>query len=172
VFSSSLAGNWNPVFDANTGGLLGMFGTSGNTSAIFTNDGRRILIASLDGSARIWDVSRHELLTTLDGHQSMIGAIALNDDQAIVATSAWDHTVRLWDANTGEALEVIAHGGHAWDTVFLPTKLAAAIDDTIVVWDLGEGKDLTSILDLERCLNPYELASTLVKRRSPSLDCF
>jgi WD40 repeat protein len=50
----------------------------------------------------IWDVQTGKALRRLLGHASWVTATAWSPDGTRVATGSADHTVRLWDASTGQ----------------------------------------------------------------------
>src|SRR5207248_1620745 len=67
-------------------------------------DGKRIVTASGDHAARIWDaVSGRELMPPLQHDDWVISAQFSSDGQAVLTFSA-DATARVWDARTGKPL--------------------------------------------------------------------
>jgi branched-chain amino acid transport system substrate-binding protein len=69
----------------------------------FSTDGTRLVSASRDGTARIWDVNREASTLTLYGHRTLVGATFSPDGQRVV-TGDRDGLVQLWDAGTGREL--------------------------------------------------------------------
>lgn len=68
----------------------------------FSNDSHRIVTASYDRTARIWDVETGKVSGTLRGHSAFVNSAAFSPDGTRVATSSGDGTARIWDATTGE----------------------------------------------------------------------
>ncbi len=104
--------------------------------AAWSADGSRVLTASSDGTARVWDAATGEV-TALEGHTDEVWAAAWSGDGRRVATASYDRTARIWDA-TGAERAVLA--GHkeavlavAWNGD--STRLATASkDQTVRVW--------------------------------------
>lgn len=45
----------------------------------------------------VWSMKNGRLLEVLSGHESVVSAISFNPSQAILLSSSWDKTVKLWD---------------------------------------------------------------------------
>jgi WD40 repeat protein len=74
----------------------------------FSPDSRRLVTASFDGTAKVWDVTTGKLLFTLKGHSKAVWCAVFSPDGKTVATGGSDHTVRLWDADTGTFIREVA----------------------------------------------------------------
>ena len=68
------------------------------TTAAFSADGRRVVTASWDSTARVWDAEKGTLLAELRGHQSSVSTAAFSADGRRVVTASGDSTARVWDA--------------------------------------------------------------------------
>ena len=66
----------------------------------FSPDGRRIVTASLDNTARIWDAGTGQMLGLLRGHTGSVNSAAFSPDGLRIVSASNDNTLRLWDANT------------------------------------------------------------------------
>lgn len=86
------------------GDLNEQFMTHDIRSAAFSHDGTQVVSACKSGnkhSVSIWDATVGRLLRSLDGHSGMVVSAAFNFDGTRVVTGAYDHTARVWDAQTG-----------------------------------------------------------------------
>ena len=73
------------------------------TSARFSREGTRLVTASRDNDARIWDVRTGELIVTLRGHFGVVRDASFSPDGRWVVT-AGPQTAALWDAASGARL--------------------------------------------------------------------
>jgi WD40 repeat protein len=72
---------------------------------VFAPDGRRILTASYDKTARLWDPNGKPL-ATLQGHTSSVNSAVFSPDGGRILTASLDRTARLWDS-AGKPLATI-----------------------------------------------------------------
>jgi WD40 repeat protein len=113
------------VHDSATGRLIAtLVGHAQQINALeFSRDGTRLVTASGDRSARIWNPSSWSAprknglpavwssQLTLVGHKASLVSAEFNSEGTLVLTAGYDRTARVWDAQTGECL--VAHVGHA-----------------------------------------------------------
>ncbi|HEV3193111.1 MAG TPA: hypothetical protein VGY54_21535, partial [Polyangiaceae bacterium] len=80
-------------------------------SAAFSPEGSRIVTASLDKTARIWDAATAKEIAVLRGHDDIVHSAAFSPDGSrIVATSGWYDEAWIWD--TATAKEIVVLRGH------------------------------------------------------------
>jgi WD40 repeat protein len=112
--------------------------------AAFSPDGRRVITASENKMAQIWDAETGEHLTQLKGHKkSVVWSAAFDRDGSRAVTASDDKTARIWNAETGELLGTIDAHDSLRRAAFSPdgTRIAIASEDkTASIWDARTGK--------------------------------
>ena len=111
--------------------------------AVYSPDGRRVVTASQDHSARIWDAESGRLLATLSGHTDAVASAAFSPDGRRIVTAGWDKTACVWDAEIGTLLATLSgHAEAVIDAAFSPDGrriVTAGWDKTACVWDAEIG---------------------------------
>ena len=83
---------------------------SGVQTASFSSDGSRVVTASEDGTARLWDVKTGASLLALKGHTGRVQTASFSPDSSRVVTTSYDDTAWLWGAKTGASLLTLKEG--------------------------------------------------------------
>ncbi|MGO1077255.1 nSTAND1 domain-containing NTPase [Inquilinus sp. CA228] len=115
------------------------------TAASWSSDGRFIVTASEDGTARIWDARTRQVLHDLVGHKSGILGAAFSADSHRVVTASSDKTARIWDVETGQLVkeqELRRHEEPIDSVAFSPDGRYLSThsgDGMAVIWDLVKG---------------------------------
>jgi WD40 repeat protein len=76
-------------------------------AAAFSPDGTRIVTASGDRTARLWDAVTGAEILTLKGHEDGINGVAFSRSGTRIVTLSDDDTVRYWDVATGAQLAML-----------------------------------------------------------------
>jgi WD40 repeat protein len=109
-------------------------------SAQFSADGQRVVTASEDGTARVWNAATGEALREPMKHDSWVFSAQFSADGQRVITASWDKTPRVWDAATGKALsEPMKHDDEVNSAQFSADGqrvVTASKDKTARVWDI------------------------------------
>jgi tetratricopeptide (TPR) repeat protein/tRNA A-37 threonylcarbamoyl transferase component Bud32 len=117
-------------------------------TASYSPDGTRIITASPDGTAKVWDAKTGAEILTLKGHENWVYWATFSPDGTRIVTASQD-TVKVWDARTGaEALTLKGHTAAVRSAMFSPdgTRIVTASDDvTAKVWDARTGAEILTL---------------------------
>jgi len=105
----------------------------GHTASVnyaeFSPDGKYVVTASEDGTAKLWRVMDGKLLRDLKGHSYWIDLAIFSPDGRFIATASNDNTVKIWETKTGKLLHTLkgltpenklGNGGISIHTSFSP----------------------------------------------------
>jgi WD40 repeat protein len=112
----------------------------------FSHDGTRIVTASFDQAARVWDARTGALLLTLAHKGAVMSARWSPDDATILTTSIGDGA-SLWDARSGTLMRGFTHTGRVYCALFSPDGrriVSAGADGQLHVWDTATGDAIAS----------------------------
>lgn len=116
--------------------------------AVFSHDGKTILVAGREVTARLWDVAsdREVVPATRPQHGYPVTAVAFNPSGTMMATGCLDGSVRLWSyPDVSLAHDVRGNAGEVVAATFSPDSrilLTASHDGTARFWDVASGKQL------------------------------
>ena len=111
-------------------------------SAAFSPDGKRIVTASGDKTARIWDAdSGKPIGEPLKGHEDAVVSAAFSPDGKRIVTASRDKTARIWDADSGKPIgePLKGHEDAVVSAAFSPDGkriVTASADKTARIWDV------------------------------------
>jgi Tol biopolymer transport system component/TPR repeat protein len=112
-------------------------------SAAYSPDGTRMVTASYDKTARIWDARTGAQLAVLSGHAGIVMSAAYSSDGTRIVTASADKTARIWDPRTGAQLTVLSgHADRVASAAYSPdgTRIVTASNDkTARIWDAHTG---------------------------------
>jgi WD40 repeat protein len=113
-----------------------------NALAVFP-DGRRIVSACEDGTARVWPISHDEEPLVLCAHSQALTAVAVSACGRWLFTSSLDRTVKMWDVQSAKEVDHTEHQEPVEAIVVPPDGLGllfAGGDGTVGLWDpAGDG---------------------------------
>lgn len=87
-----------------------------------------------------------KILRKFEGHTNCVYGVCFSPDTRFLASGSWDHTVRLWEVETGRQLRVVeGHEDYVHHVCFSPDGrwIASASDDnTARLWDAKTGREI------------------------------
>ena len=107
-------------------------------SVVFSPNNQLIVTANNNGNVQVWDLNKQKklpikLLQTFSEHQASLYAVALTEDQKIIASAGDDRTIKLWSIDGKLLRSFIAHSERIW-------KLAFSFDDQFLASASEDGK--------------------------------
>ncbi len=126
--------------------------------ASFSRDGSRVVTASKDGSAQVWDADSGRPIGQPMKHADTVHTAEFNEDGTLVVTASYDGMAQVWDARTGTALlrsplRSPRSGNKVYSAKFSPdsrTVVTASSDGTAQVWDAHTGKQVGATMRHDR----------------------
>jgi dipeptidyl aminopeptidase/acylaminoacyl peptidase len=123
-------------------------------SAQFSPDGQRIVTASSDNTARVWDAQTGQPLTNPLQHQSLVRSAQFTPDGKRIVTVVGDYfsraSARVWDAQTGQSLtDPLQNQTSVRSVQFSPDGkriVTVSEENAARVWDAESGQPLTGPL--------------------------
>jgi WD40 repeat protein len=132
--------------------------------AALSRDGTRIVTATADNSARIWDLRSGDLRMAFHGHEGWVNSAAFSFDGTMIVTASQDKTARLWDVRSGKIIaSLVGHERRLLGAAFSPDGLrvvTASADGTARIWPV----DLTSETRQDNLFSFFETSAITMKK--------
>jgi len=154
----ALSASWDTtlrLWDLNAGTTTRRFvGHSKDVMSVaFSADNRQIVSGSRDRSSKLWN-TLGECKYTIDGegaHTEWVSCVRFspNTQNPVIVSSGWDKMVKVWNLhNCRLRTNLIGHTGYVNTVTVSPDGSLCASggkDNTAMLWDLNEGKHLSSL---------------------------
>jgi WD40 repeat protein len=135
-------------------------------TAVYSPDGRRVITASDDTTARIWDAHSGRQLSELRGHESSVFKAAFSPTGELALTVAQDGTARVWNVGTGRLVTVIRDNsdpqGRLTDAEFHPSEEVVATSSMlgggVRFWDSRSGHQVAQVSSGDSIINDIEFS--------------
>jgi eukaryotic-like serine/threonine-protein kinase len=134
------------LYDAPAGRLVKELAHPRVTRGVAWAADGRWLAVGCDADIYLWDVDAARPSSILQGHRGGVIHIAVSRTGRLLASMAWDGTVRLWDVAAGQerARSPATYIGGTVPLVFGPDgrRLAFFCDGTrLALWDVADGRE-------------------------------
>jgi WD40 repeat protein len=114
-------------------------------SLAFSPDGKHLLSASSDGTARTWNATSAAAERVLKAGKGAALDARYSPDGKRVAVAGEDGSIRIWPLDGGDPIVLSGHDGPANTVAFNPAGnrlVSGGTDGTVRVWDAAGGKTL------------------------------
>lgn len=133
------------LWDVATGEITQSFPTDAWVTTIaFSKDGRYLASGHDNGTIRIWDLQKGELVRSYEAHQRAVSALAFSPGGNLLASSGEEKVIRLWDVASGNMQDaMMCHNDRIPALLWhpkLPRLISAGWDTTARVWDVNTGE--------------------------------
>ena len=110
----------------------------------FSPDGRQLVSAAKERTARSWDMGSGKELRRFEGHAAQVFSAAFSPNGKTLATGSEDMSIKLWDVESGKEIRTLrGHNGYVLRVAFSPDGLqlaSASYDATLRLWDVPTGE--------------------------------
>ncbi|MBC8870724.1 MAG: tetratricopeptide repeat protein [Planctomycetes bacterium] len=134
------------VWEADSGKLVRSIPQKSLSHVDFSEDGKLIVTASRDNTARVWQVEDGKPAGPPLEHSNWVFRARLSRDQRYVLTACRDHMARLWDWRSGKLVgPAMEHEDEVFDAAFHADErwvLTAGRDRTIRFWEGSTGQPI------------------------------
>lgn len=130
------------------------FSLSGHSNAIkalaLSPDGTSLASVSYDGTIKIWDLHKKELVKTLIKHTKGVYAVAFSQDGTLLASGGGDNSAKLWSLSNYQVIcNLTAHLSSVLCLSFSPDGKVLAtgsMDKMIRLWNVETGELINTLM--------------------------
>jgi WD40 repeat protein/transcriptional regulator with XRE-family HTH domain len=165
------------IWDVKTGEQLNLWrNTGGEVTTLDCSLENILIVGGSVPQATLIDLETGKYLRRLQGHGgSRILAVAFSPDSRTVLTGSTDHTLKLWEVETGNCLHTfVGHTDGVRSVTFSPdgkTIASGSIDRTIKLWQMDSGDCWQTLIGHQRMIQALAFSPDGSMLTSASLDC-
>lgn len=138
---------WDTKTGTQSGTLRGCLGLVLDLAV--THDNRSVIAASSSNNLYVWDVSTGRIRHTLTGHADKVCAVdASKVSTRHVVSSAYDHTIKIWDLQKGYCINTIISPSNCNSLAYSLDGLTICsghIDGNLRLWESNTGKLISEV---------------------------
>ncbi len=124
--------------------------TPGVNCVAFSQDGKTLATAGLDGTVKLWDAASGKPLSSLKGHAGRVFSVTFAPDGNTLASASEDRTVKIWDVAAGtERATLQGHTAAVECVDFAPDgKILASggwRDGSVILWEVAKSQEQATL---------------------------
>ncbi|KAF8978564.1 hypothetical protein BGZ46_006350, partial [Entomortierella lignicola] len=116
---------------------------------VYSPDGNMFAVGLYDGNISLYETSGYEKTQTFQGHSDSALDVSFSTTDRRLVSGSEDHTLRIWDIDTGECLFTLkGHTNDAASVMYSPNGeqiASGSYDNTVRLWNAKTG-ECTNIL--------------------------
>ncbi|RCI11659.1 hypothetical protein L249_7210 [Ophiocordyceps polyrhachis-furcata BCC 54312] len=118
------------IWNGARGTASALKGSSDTIEALCFSPNGKVFLSVSGETMTLWDLETSSTMFILKGHTDAIRSAVFSTDDGMIASSSRDRTVRLWNAETGEALKT-------WNIEVVVHQLAFSPDGSYLATERG-----------------------------------
>ncbi len=122
--------------------------TASVRAAVISDDGERVVVALTDASIDVRRLQTGATVVKLQNLASELEQIRLSADGTLLATTARNGSISVWDLDTGRLVSRMNHADSVNDLIFSADSrllATASVDHTARVWEVASGVETVRI---------------------------
>ena len=116
-------------------------------SVAFSPDGKYVVAASVDNTARVWDAATGQEIARMT-HEGKVTTVAFSSDGKYVVSGSYDCTARVWETATGKQIARMTHPNVVGSVAFSPDGryvVSGSVDGTAIIWEATTGREISRV---------------------------
>jgi WD40 repeat protein len=153
------------MLDGHTGDIVRRLPIVDDWTTMAFSPDRRMVAYADEETICVTDLEADVTTTWPMGHMDKIFSLAFSPDQSRIASGSADQTIRIWDAETGEAVgtPIKGHTSAVRSVAFSPDGnhiVSSSLDGTIRIWHAEAGESISSPVEVSPFTNIAVTSST------------
>jgi WD40 repeat protein len=153
------------MLDGHTGDIVRRLSIVNDWTPIAFSPDRRIIAYADKETICVTDLETDATTTWPTGYMHKIFSLAFSPDQSRIASGSADQTIRIWDAETGEAVgtPLKGHTSTVISVAFSPEGnriVSSSWDQTIRIWHAEAGESIANLVEVYPLSNIAVTSST------------